>query len=102
MNHSGSIFKKIASINKTGLTPILEGIENYKANSLEVERDALRRSEICQGCENIEPEPIDFLRVDDERIKPLANNICGGDTGCGCALPYLNRQYSKICKKWKE
>lgn len=95
----GSLFKKIKSIAKHGIDPILEGEKNYKANIEPIERLALKRSLVCQNCINFVEEPIDIFKVKDERIKELSDMMCDH---CGCAEAYLLRQNKKICKLWKE
>ena len=92
-----SIFKKIKSIAENGIEPILEGQKNYTLNIASVELKAEERSKNCTGCVNRVNEPIDFLRIKDERIKPLSEKMCDD---CGCALAYLLRQNVKICKHW--
>lgn len=93
----GSISKKLFSIIKHGIDPIKEGMENLNLKVPEIEAEANRRAEICFGCEYYVNEPIDFFQVEDHRIPKLSKKMCDQ---CGCALPYLLRQNSKICKKW--
>lgn len=102
MKKSTSLFKKVKAIASNGAQPITEGKDNYNLNNPKIEADALRRAEVCKGCENIEEEPIDIFKIADERIPILNNKMCGGKEGCGCALPFLSRQYLKICSKWGE
>ncbi len=93
-----SIFKKGKSILKHGLEPYEVGKENYRLNLPGVEKKALERFNVCSGCDDLEDEPIDFLKVED-RIKEASNKMCGQ---CGCTETYLLRQDIKICKKWSE
>lgn len=95
----GSIFKKVKSISKHGLKPFEVGKENYLLNVPEIEEKALNRVQICLECDEYADEPIDFLKVKDERIKEASEKMCGN---CGCSLPYLLRQDLKVCKKWGE
>lgn len=97
MGKTGSLFKKIATLSKTGLEPVAEGRKNYEDNILEVEAKALSRSKTCGGCELFIDEPISFLKVEDERIRGLSGKMCNG---CGCSSAYLLRQDLKECKKW--
>lgn len=94
-----SLFKKIKTISKTGFDPYLEGKKNYNRNNAEIEALAKRRAEICVNCKLYSHEPIKSLRIDDKRISTLHHKMCGD---CGCSLPYLLRQQSKICQKWLE
>lgn len=94
-----SIFKKGKSILKNGLEPYEQGKKNYRDNIPEVEKKALERFNICSGCDSLEEEPIDFLKVKDKRIKEASNKMCGN---CGCSITYLIRQDLKVCKKWQE
>lgn len=93
-----SIFKKTKSLLKYGMQPIEEGIHNYKHPDPEVEVLAEKRAEECLTCINFVDEPIDFMRVEDERIPSLSGKMCDE---CSCSLPYLLRQNIKICKYWK-
>jgi hypothetical protein len=101
MNKSESLFRKIKTVGTHGISDIKEGRDNYNLNNPKIEDDAAARAKVCKGCSNYEAEPIDFLKREDARIPELDNMMCGGETGCGCALAYLARQYSKVCKKWK-
>lgn len=93
----GSLFNKIKSMSKNGITPVIEGRENYKYNNKQIELATVDRKNICINCDNYKDEPIDFFQVEDKRIKELDKKMCDE---CGCALPYLLRQNIKICKKW--
>lgn len=95
----GSVFKKIKSIAKNGIEPISRGKTNYTLNITEIEKQAIKRAEVCRTCVNFVDEPIDFLKIKDERITHLSDKMCGN---CGCALPYLLRQNIKICKHWDD
>lgn len=100
MSKAKSLFKKIKSISKNGFTPIQEGKNNFENPKEDVERKAQARAKACDTCENKTHEPIDVFRIYDPRIKEISNKMCGEDSGCGCALPYLLRQDKKICTKW--
>ena len=94
----GSIFKKIKSISKNGLSPIIQGEKNYKSNLKPIEDKAMLRADTCKRCEDFIDEPLDIFKVKDERLPYLSEKMCDE---CGCAIPYLLRQNKKICKKWK-
>lgn len=94
-----SIFKKIKSLSKNGIEPINRGKTNYILNDIDVELKAFERFDECSSCVNFVDEPIDFLKIKDERITGLSDKMCNE---CGCGLPYLLRQDIKICNKWKE
>lgn len=95
----GSLFKKIKSISKNGIEPLIQGEKNYTLNIHSIEEKAKERAIECSSCINFVDEPIDFLKVKDERINDLNGKMCDE---CGCALPYLLRQDLKVCKLWKE
>lgn len=95
-----SLGKKFKSVIKHGLDPILEGRDNYNMDIPDIEQEAKRRSDICLSCEFRALEPISFMRIKDERITSNHHHFCDND--CGCALPYLTRQNTKICYKWTE
>lgn len=95
----GSIFKKMKSVYKNGIEPINRGKTNYVLNIEEIELKACERYEECSKCVNFVEEPIDFLKIKDERIQGLSDRMCND---CGCALAYLLRQDIKVCKKWKK
>jgi hypothetical protein len=95
-----SLLKKTKSLIQYGLKPIETGINNYNKPTLIMESTANERAKVCQTevCGNFVDEPIDFMRIEDERIPTLSGKMCDE---CGCALPYLLRQNIKICKYWK-
>lgn len=96
----GSFLKKVKTITKHGIKPIVQGEKNYRLNDIDIELKALERYENgCKGCDQFIKEPIDFLRVKDERIKELSKMMC---MDCGCSSTYLLRQDLKVCSKWKE
>ncbi len=95
----GSFLKKVKTIAKHGIKPIIQGEKNYRLNDIDIELKALERSETCVGCELFVEEPIDFLRIEDYRIDVLSEMMCDD---CGCASPYLLRQDLKVCSKWQE
>lgn len=96
-----SIKKKIKSVITHGIKGIEEGIKNYKLNDPKIEALARERlSDILKNENNcIVDEPIDFMKVNDERIPELSGKMCDD---CGCALPYLLRQNIKKCECWKK
>lgn len=78
---------------------MIEGKRNFENPKDEIERLAAERAEICKGCRYFKKEPIDFLRIKDDRIPDLSEMSCGK---CGCILSYKLRQSISICKRWKE
>ena len=92
-----SVFKKIKTIINNGIEPIEEGYNNYNSNIDKHEQKAVKRAEKCFNCINFVDEPVNFLKVEDQRIEKLSGKMCDD---CGCALPYLLRQDIKICKYW--
>lgn len=94
-----SIIKKGKTILKTGLKPYEVGKHNFENPILCVEVKAKQRAEICKECVHFVDEPIDFLRIKDERIPELSEKMCND---CGCSLPYKVRQNIKLCEKWQE
>ena len=99
MRNSKSIIKKIKTISKSGIDPIIAGKRNYEANIPEIEKKARERYEKIKENAKFVPEPIDMFRVTDERIPELSNMMWDD---CGCAMPYLLRQDIKIYKEWSE
>lgn len=95
----GSFLKKVKTITKHGIKPIVQGERNYNLNDIDIELKALERSEVCKGCELFIEEPIEMFRVKEERIPTIKNMMCND---CGCESTYLLRQDLKICSKWKE
>lgn len=95
----GSFLKKVKSVKKHGIKPIIQGEKNYRLNDIDIELKALERAEVCKGCYLFEKEPIEAFKVKDERIKKLSKMMC---SDCGCASAYLLRQDLKVCSKWKE
>lgn len=95
-----SIFKKTKSLMEHGLKPLEIGMHNYTHPNPVMESTATQRSKVCRTgeCGNYVEEPIDFLKVEDDRIPSLSEKMCDE---CGCSLPYLLRQNIKICKHWK-
>lgn len=93
----GGILKKLKTVRKTGVDPILEGQKNMKKNIPEIEELARKRLRNCREC--LEPEQISFLKVKDKRIEELSEMMC---RECGCAAPWLYRQSVKKCEKWEE
>ena len=89
---------KLKTIFKDGLDPLKEGLANFQNPIKEIEDIAIKRAEICQGCDKFELEPISFFRIKDERIPKLSNMMCGD---CHCELSLKTRQNVKICKYWK-
>lgn len=94
-----SFFKKGKTILKSGLKPYEVGKHNFENPLLCIEQKAIERLEICKKCDNFVDEPIDFLRVKDERIPELSEKMCND---CGCTLPYKIRQSIKTCEKWQK
>jgi len=94
-----SFKKKITTLLNVGIDPYKEGKGNFDNPLIEVEELANTRLLECIKCPNFVEEPIDFLRVKDERIKELSNKMCND---CGCTLAYKLRQSIEKCELWKE
>ena len=90
---------KLKTLLKDGLKPYNQGKKNYLTPIQEVEDLARERLKACLQCEHFKPEPIDFLKVEDQRITEFSEMMCGD---CGCELPYKSRQSISICKKWQQ
>jgi hypothetical protein len=90
---------KAFSFADKGITPLLEGKFNFENIDKEVELLANERKKICILCNYYEDEPIDFFKVNDERINELTSKMCGE---CFCTLSYKLRQSKKKCNKWIE
>lgn len=88
---------KIKTILTDGTAPLREGMYNYNNPQAEIELLAKERAKACTGCRYFKKEPIDFLRVKDQRIRELSEMSCGK---CGCLLPYKTRQSIKPCSRW--
>jgi uncharacterized paraquat-inducible protein A len=93
-----SILQKGATLLVDGLEPYEVGKNNFKNPIPEIESLAWDRLEICVTCRYFKKEPVEFLRVIDERIKALSEMSCGK---CGCELSYKTRQSIKTCSKWQ-
>lgn len=94
-----SFKKKINTLLNVGIDPYKEGKRNFDNPIIEVEELAKLRLFDCINCPKFVDEPIDFLRVVDERIPELSNKMCDG---CGCTLSYKLRQSIEKCELWKE
>jgi hypothetical protein len=94
-----SFRKKITTFFNVGIDPYKEGKGNFNNPIKEVEELAKERLFDCINCPKFVDEPIDFLRVKDERIKEFSNKMCDE---CGCTLSYKSRQSIEKCKLWKE
>ena len=92
-----SIFKKVRTLISDGVEPLEVGIANYLLNDPDIEALALKRYNLSKGY--IEKEPIDFLRIKDERIEGLSEMMV---SDCGCAAPYFFRQSIEKLKEWNE
>lgn len=82
-----------------GLDPVEEGIRNFNNPLPDVEALANKRAAICEDCPLRVIEPIDFLRVSEDRIPTISEMMCDE---CGCTLSYKTRQSKTVCKKWLE
>lgn len=94
-----SIINKAKTISKNGLEPYEVGKYNFENPNEEIELLALERAKVCLNCDEFKKEPVDFLRVKDERIPELSEMVCGE---CWCLSPYKNRQSLTICNKWEK
>ena len=89
-----SFKKKIVSLVSHGIDPYIEGKHNFENPTDEVEALAKER---LSACDCLVDEPIDFLRVADDRIPELSNKMC---QECGCTGAYKFRQSIEKCNKW--
>lgn len=94
-----SFKKKIQSVLKNGVDPVMEGIHNFKNENKCVEKLAKERLKTCLKCPYYVNEPIDFLKVKDNRMPELTNKMCGE---CFCTLSYKLRQSTIKCERWQE
>lgn len=99
MDKINSIKSKVKTISHVGLKPYEAGKHNFYYIDDEAESLAKERLKTCVGCEFFVDEPIDFLRVKDEKIPELSNKMCGN---CGCTLAYKIRQSIQPCDKWQQ
>ncbi|WP_448607592.1 hypothetical protein [Paenimyroides ceti] len=99
MSKLKSITKKAKTIAKSGIEPYQEGKHNFENENPDVEALALKRSEICSGCEYFKTEPIKKFHVTDDRIPVLSKMYC---EDCGCISSFKLRQSIEVCKKWRE
>jgi hypothetical protein len=75
---------------------VAEGVYNFKFPKDCIEKKALERSKICEGCPNFAIDPIEELHVKDT-IDILSNKMC---KLCGCVLSYklrINKIKTKNC-----
>lgn len=91
-----SFSKKIKTLLGVGIVPYLIGEENFNNPIKEVEDLAKER---MQYCDCLVEEPIDFLKVTDERIPELSGKMCDE---CGCTASYKFRQSISKCEKWQK
>lgn len=93
--------KKLESLRKKAknvdVKAVYEGVKNKLSG--ELEELAIERAEICRACDKNVEEPIDSLKIKDEKLPHISERCCDV---CGCALPYLLRQLEESCslKKW--
>ena len=92
-----SIKGKFETIKKVGLKPLAEGFKNKVFTDQEIENVAQKRAIECLGCEYIELEPVEFMRVIDHKIPEVSEMMCGD---CFCSIPLKIRQDKILCKKW--
>ena len=94
-----SFKKKITTLLKNGIDPVIEGIYNFNNSDMDIELLTFDRLQVCLDCEMFVDEPIDFLKVTDKNIPELSNKICDE---CGCTLSYKLRQSISKCEKWQD
>ena len=92
-----SIKGKLETINKVGLKPFAEGLKNKVFGNESNEKVAQQRANICVSCVEMEIEPVEFMRVEDNKIPAVSNMMCGD---CFCSIPLKIRQDKILCKKW--
>jgi hypothetical protein len=66
---------------------VAEGLYNFNYPKDCIEKKALERSKVCQGCPNFVEDTIEELQVKD-RIETLSKKMC---SLCGCVLSYKLR-----------
>lgn len=93
-----SILDKVKTISNLGMEPYRVGKHNFYYIDESVEKLAEERLKTCMGCDDFVHEPVDFLRVVDDRIPELSNKMCNA---CGCTSAYKIRQSIKPCDKWQ-
>lgn len=54
----------------------------------------------CGDCEHNVSDPVNSMRVEDDKIKALSGRMC--DHCGGCVLSYKIRQNVKKCEYWNE
>jgi len=91
-----SILKKLKTLSKGGVKPVLDGVHYFKHADSEVEARALERARVCRGCDFFVDEPLEMFRIRDERLPVLSGKMCGE---CGCVLSYKLRQNEGLCSK---
>lgn len=89
--------KKIKTLAKVGIGPVVEGIYNLNVENIQIENIAKQRASICVGCPLMILEPIKSLRIVDIRIPEISEMMCDD---CGCSIPLKTRQNKSICKNW--
>ena len=89
--------KKISTLAKDGIAPLLSGVANTVIKNKDAEELATKRAEICKACPQLVDEPVSFLAVSDETNPDVSGKMCNA---CGCAVPLKIRQNKKICKYW--
>lgn len=98
-----SFKKKIVSLlnEENSILALKEGMHNFnlKEPDFDVELLALERTETCLKCPYFVDEPIEFLKIKDERIKELSGKMCDE---CGCVSSYKLRQSQIKCVKWQD
>lgn len=94
-----SASKKAVTLAEEGIEPLTVGYDNFHNPIKEVEILAKIRSVTCGNCELSVDEPIESLKVIDNRIESLSNKMCDL---CGCTLSYKLRQSIIKCDKWLE
>ena len=95
----GRIKKAVETVTKKGVKPLVQGKKNFNNPTDEVEALAKERLEICKGCVFFEEEPIEWLKVEDERLPEASGMYCAD---CGCVSSYKIRQSLQLCEKWQE
>lgn len=89
--------KKINTLAKNGIIPVLEGMINKTFTTEEGGKEAARRLVTCRGCPFFIDEPVEFLAVVDDKLPEASGKMCDE---CGCAIPLKIRQNTTLCKHW--
>ena len=89
----------LKQLTKKGIKPFIDGVSNFYNPIEEIEELAEERVQTCIGCEHYQDEPIEWMKVKDERIPEASGKYC---PACECILSYKLRNIKDVCEKWQE